>query len=71
MKYILGRINESMDHLPYNFYLHTSPAGKSLHFHMEFCPKISTLAGFELGSGMYLNIMPPEEAAKFYRGEKT
>ncbi|MFH0860235.1 MAG: DUF4931 domain-containing protein [Candidatus Altiarchaeota archaeon] len=67
LQFILKRLDELMDCAPYNFYLHQSPKGGNLHLHLELIPKMSILAGFELGSGMYINTMPPEEAARYYR----
>ena len=54
----------------FNYYLHYYPDGEDLHFHIEVAPRIATWAGFELGSGTVINSVPPEDAAKFYRGEK-
>jgi UDPglucose--hexose-1-phosphate uridylyltransferase len=51
----------------YNFWLHYAPHGKDLHFHMEVAPRIAPWAGFEYSSGIIINSVPPEEAAKFYR----
>ena len=67
LKYVVGRLYDGLGPTPYNFYLHVSPMGNDLHFHLEFCPKISKIAGFELGSNIFINIMPPEDAARFYR----
>ncbi|UCD03824.1 MAG: DUF4931 domain-containing protein [Candidatus Woesearchaeota archaeon] len=55
----------------YNFVLHQSPEGEDLHFHIEIMPRISTWAGFEFGSDDVINTVPPEDAAKFYRGEEA
>lgn len=70
LKEVLTKLDHGLDFAPYNFYLHYSPKGKDLHFHLELCPKMSILAGFELSSGMYINTMSPENAAKFYRSEQ-
>ena len=56
--------------LPYNFFLHYAPEGKELHFHIEICPRLATWAGFELATNATINSVSPEDAAKFYRGEK-
>ena len=54
---------------PYNYMIHYSPTKEdNLHFHIEFIPRLSTWAGFEY-SGTIINSMPPEDAARFYRGE--
>lgn len=54
----------------YNMQLHYAPKGEDLHFHIEICPRISIFGGFEILTGDTINSLPPEEAAKFYRGEK-
>ncbi|MBN2111870.1 DUF4931 domain-containing protein [Candidatus Woesearchaeota archaeon] len=54
----------------YNYYLHYAPEGDDLHFHIEVAPRLATWAGFELGSGDTINSVSPEDAAKFYRGER-
>lgn len=65
---VLGRIKE-LD-ASYNFFLHYSPVD-DFHFHMEVCPRISTLAGFELSTDEVINTVSPEDAAGFYRDEKA
>lgn len=60
-----------LDNPAYNFVIHTSPvqdlAKDYYHWHMEFMPKLTKVAGFEWGTGFYINPTPPEEAAKFLR----
>ncbi|MBW2992126.1 galactose-1-phosphate uridylyltransferase [Candidatus Woesearchaeota archaeon] len=68
LKKILEKLRE-MD-TDYNFYLHYSPDKKDLHLQLIVCPRIAKWAGFELSSQMVINIVSPEEAAKFYRGGK-
>lgn len=52
----------------YNFIIHTSPINgherEDYHWHVEIMPKLSKVAGFEWGSGFYINPVPPELAAK-------
>jgi len=67
VKKILSALDKMINKPPYNFYLHISPKNEDLHFHMEICPKLSIQAGFELGSDMYINVVPPEDAAKHYK----
>ena len=43
------------------------PANDHYHWHIEFMPKLTKTAGFEWGTGFYINPTPPEEAAKFLR----
>ena len=47
-----------------------SPSEENLHFHIEISPRLAIWAGFELLTGDIINSVPPEEAAKFYRGEE-
>jgi UDPglucose--hexose-1-phosphate uridylyltransferase len=67
LKKTLLALDKMIDKPPYNFYLHVSPAESDLHVHLELCPKLSIQAGFELGSDMFINVVPPEEAAQYYK----
>jgi UDPglucose--hexose-1-phosphate uridylyltransferase len=67
VKKILLALDKMINKPSYNFYFHLSPKGDDLHFHLEICPKLSIQAGFELGSDMYINVVPPEDAAKHYK----
>jgi UDPglucose--hexose-1-phosphate uridylyltransferase len=51
----------------YNFWLHYAPEGKDLHFHIEIAPRIAPWAGFEYSSGIIINSVQPEGAARYYR----
>jgi UDPglucose--hexose-1-phosphate uridylyltransferase len=68
---ILRRLDRIFDYPSYNFMLHTSPFSEEdneyYHWHIEIMPKLSKVAGFEWGSGFYINPTPPEEAAKYLR----
>ena len=44
--------------VPLNAWLHTGA-----HWHFEVVPRLTVLAGLELGAGFYVNWLPPEEAA--------
>jgi UDPglucose--hexose-1-phosphate uridylyltransferase len=71
LKDALIRINKALGYPPFNFILHTSPIQESAyleyHWHLEIIPKLSNVAGFEWGSGFYINTTPPEIAAKYLR----
>ena len=54
---------------PYNMYLHESPKGKKLHFHMKINPRLLSWGGFEYSTGCIINSVAPEQAAEFYRKE--
>jgi UDPglucose--hexose-1-phosphate uridylyltransferase len=67
----LRRLDACIPNVPYNFVLHTQPlrSGELEHFHWHFeiVPKLTSIAGFEWGSGFYINPMPPEEATQYLR----
>lgn len=71
----LKRMDRVLNSPPYNFILHTSPLkdGDShyYHWHFEIMPTLVKVAGFEWGSGFYINPTPPEEAANFLREAKV
>lgn len=71
VKEILQRINKTLDNPPYNFIIHTSPLQDleylEYHWHIEIIPKLTKVAGFEWGSGFYINPTPPEDAAMALR----
>jgi UDPglucose--hexose-1-phosphate uridylyltransferase len=71
LKEILMKISISLNGPPYNFILHTLPLhGENrswYHWHIEIMPKLTKVAGFEWGSGFYINPTAPEEATKYLR----
>jgi len=70
----LKSLEKSLGKVPYNFILHTSPIGEPelayYHWHFEIVPKLTLIAGFEWGSGFYINPTPPEDAAQYLREVK-
>lgn len=59
----------------YNFYLHNGPLIRAdkesnFHHHFEIVPRITTTGGFEWGTGLYINVVAPEEAAKMLKETK-
>lgn len=71
----LKQIDAVLTFPPYNMMLHTSPFQNEInnfyHWHIEIKPKLTTIAGFEWGSGFYINPTPPEEAAEFMRASRV
>ncbi len=70
----LRRIDRALSNPPYNYMIHTSsfsdPINEFYHWHIEIVPKLTKIAGFEWGSGFYINPTSPEEAARFLREAK-
>lgn len=66
---VFSRFMESLENPPFNIMLHTAPvdleAAEYYHWHLEVVPRLTIWAGFELGTGIYINPTPPEVAAKF------
>jgi UDPglucose--hexose-1-phosphate uridylyltransferase len=80
MKQCLARLKSVLADPPYNSVLHTAPLRRSrrrpnywktleddYHWHIELIPRLTRVAGFEWGSGFYINPTPPEEAARYLR----
>jgi len=69
----LGRMNRVLSDPPFNFMLHTAPLREPpldhYHWHLEIIPKLTKVAGFEWGSGFFINPTPPEDTARYLRGE--
>jgi UDPglucose--hexose-1-phosphate uridylyltransferase len=69
LKETMGRLKKVLREPPYNYVVHTTPYvddfSKEYHWHIEIMPKLTRVAGFEWGTGFYINPMPPEEAARY------
>ena len=68
------KIGKALDKPDYNFFIHTSPiiypSPKAHEFyscHIEILPKVASVGAFELASGMEINVIDPDEAAKLFR----
>ncbi|MCM2264540.1 MAG: galactose-1-phosphate uridylyltransferase [Desulfuromonadales bacterium] len=82
LRNVLRRLRNLLRDPPFNFILHTAPPMQprpghpdywtslpfDYHWHIELVPRLSRIAGFEWGSGFFINLMPPEDAARFLRG---
>ncbi|MBU4347050.1 DUF4931 domain-containing protein [Candidatus Parcubacteria bacterium] len=53
--------------LAFNFFMHQVISNRDQHFYLKIQPRDSIWAGVELGSGLVINSVPPETAAKYYR----
>jgi UDPglucose--hexose-1-phosphate uridylyltransferase len=67
----LGRISRCLSDPPYNYALHTAPCDDDqkpkFHWHLEILPRLTITAGFEMGTGIFINVVPPEAAAQELR----
>ena len=67
------RMNATLLMPSYNLIVHSAPlheeagAHEYYHWHIEVMPKLTRVAGFEWGTGFYINPTGPEEAADVLR----
>jgi UDPglucose--hexose-1-phosphate uridylyltransferase len=68
MAKLFNRIGTLLDDPAYNYMLHVapqySPNLRFYHWHIEIIPRLTEMAGFEWGAGVYINPTPPEDAAR-------
>jgi UDPglucose--hexose-1-phosphate uridylyltransferase len=69
-KRTMARLNVLLGGVQYNFFIHSLPHGTeytgsapAFHWHVEICPRTSIPTGFEMGSGLSVNTIAPEDAA--------
>ncbi len=71
MRVVVAKIEAALDRPAYNYIIHTSPfdtyANDHYHWHIEIIPRVTKTAGFEWGTGLAINPVPPEEAAAIMR----
>ncbi len=67
----LRKIDRALERPAYNFVVHSAPVQEPdlayYHWHLEIIPRLTKVAGFEWGTGFYINPTPPEESARFLR----
>jgi UDPglucose--hexose-1-phosphate uridylyltransferase len=73
LKETLAKLKKVFVNLSYNYIIHSAPInGESdveyYHWHMEIMPKLTQVAGFEWGTGFYLDQTSPELAAQYLKG---
>ncbi len=62
---LIRRLHEAEGQRPWNAWLHLGPP-----WHLHVVPRLTALAGLELGAGVYVNVMPPERAAERLRATR-
>lgn len=78
MTRLVGKYKKTLGEVHYNYIVHTTPSERALeenfpyghahyHWHIEMFPRLTRTAGFEWGTGFYINPTPPEEAARYLR----
>ncbi len=75
VKDVFSKIYNVLGEPSFNYVLYTLPNhirasySASYHWHFDILPKLSKLAGFEIGSGVYINSVLPEHAAEVLRNQ--
>jgi len=71
LKIMLDFFYRELDNPAFNFYIHNSPTlidtSSYFHWHLELLPKLTIKAGFEMGTGVNINITKPEYTAEYIR----
>lgn len=71
LRTVLLKIFNGLENPDYNYVIRSAPIGdedvRYLHWQIEIIPKVSTPAGFEIGSGIYINTVAPEDSARSLR----
>lgn len=71
MSFIFRKIFKKIKNPDYNFFIHTAPPkerrAEHYHWHIEILPRVAVWGGLELGAGIDVVKVPPEEAAKLLR----
>lgn len=68
LRQVLARLAASLDGPPYNLVLHTAPLREQVdatyHWHWEIHPRLREIAGLEVGTGLPVNPVSPEDAVE-------
>ncbi len=69
LKHCLRQLRDLIGDVAYNLVFHSAPyrVNEPFHWHVHVWPKATTRAGFEMGTGVAINIVNPEEAAQQLR----
>lgn len=75
LKTSLKKLRQCLRNPSYNYFIHTAPSGGNkgypfYHWHLEILPKTAIWAGFEIGTGIEVSTIKPEDAAAFLRRQK-
>ena len=71
LRSVLGKLEQALESPPYNYVIHSTPWDREYlehyHWHIEIIPRLTKTAGFEWGTGCYINPVLPEDASKYLR----
>ena len=71
LRTVLAKLYYGLDNPDFNYTIRTAPHENAgviyYHWYLSVIPRLTRVAGFELGSGMFINTVLPEKAAEFLR----
>ncbi len=71
LRTLVGKLYYGLDNPDYNYTVRSAPAESCgaayYHWYISVIPRLTAMAGFEIGSGMFINVVLPEAAAEFLR----
>ncbi|MAF79691.1 galactose-1-phosphate uridylyltransferase [bacterium] len=75
LRLVLQRMERRLKDPDYNFFIHSAPTHRRdkfahYHWHIEVLPKMSVYAGFELGTGIEVTVVDPDDAARLLKIKK-
>lgn len=75
LRTLLGKLYIGLENPDFNYTIRSAPAEnvgvRYFHWYVSVIPRLTRVAGFELGSGMFINTVLPEAAAEFLRQAKS
>ena len=75
LKSVLGKLHAGLDDPDFNLTIRSAPSESKhlryLHWYLSIVPRVTKMAGFEIGSGMFINSALPEKSAEFLRAQKA
>jgi UDPglucose--hexose-1-phosphate uridylyltransferase len=75
LRTVLAKLYHGLENPDFNYTIRSAPHENAgviyYHWYLSIIPRLTRVAGFELGSGMFINTVLPEKAAEFLRGVKV
>ena len=75
LRTMLAKLYHGLDNPDFNYTIRSVPVkeewNEAFHWYINIIPRLTNPAGFELGSGMFINASIPEESAEFLRQVKA
>lgn len=72
---VFTNLGEKLNNPPLNYVIHTLPStvkdADYYHWHLEITPRLSNYGGYEIGSGVVIDVMSPETAARYLSTKKA